>query len=192
MKRGGEDREIANKEFQEVVADQRATQALLTKALTILQGFYSAAALVQKGTKQTPPVQFKNYENNKNSGGVMGMISQIITDAKAMEAEAIRGEADSQKAYEDFVKDTNNAVDAATVEMTNTAEAKAKAEGENTEAKLDLDAVTTELKELSDEDFRLHSECDFVLKNFDVRQSSRDDEMEALKDSIAILSGAHA
>merc|ERR1719473_920929 len=95
LKRAGEDREIANKEFQEVVADQRATQKILTKALTILQGFYSAAALVQKGTKQTPPVQFKNYENNNNSGGVMGMISQIITDAKAMEAEAIRGEADS-------------------------------------------------------------------------------------------------
>merc|ERR1719378_892798 len=118
------------------------------------------------------------------------MIQQIITDAKAMEAEAIRDEADDQKAYENFVKDTNTAIDAATVEMTNTSEAKAKAEGENTEAKLDLDAVTTELKQLSDEDFRLHSECDFVLKNFDVRQSSRDDEMEALKDSVSILSGA--
>merc|ERR1719171_3379503 len=141
-----------------VVADQRATQALLTKALNILKGFYGAsAALVQKKVAQAPPVQFKNYENSKNSGGVMGMIQGIITNAKAMEAEAIRGEADSQKAYEDFVKDTNNAVDAANVEMTNTAEAKAKAEGDNTEAKLAMDAINAELKELSDEDFRLHS-----------------------------------
>merc|ERR1719473_1818144 len=118
------------------------------------------------------------------------MISQIITDAKAMEAEAIRGEADSQKAYENFVKDTNNAVDAANIEMINTQEAKAKAEGENTEAKLALDAANAELKSLADEDFRLHSECDFVLKNFDTRQSARDDEIEALKDSISILSGS--
>jgi len=174
----------------ETVADQRATQQLLQKALDILKGFYGAAALVQKKATQTPPVQFKSYENNKSSGGVMGMIQQIITDARAMEAEAIRGEADDQKAYEDFVKDTNTSIDAATVEMTNTAEAKAKAEGENTEAKLDLDATEAELKQLGDEDFRLHSECDFVLKNFDVRQSSRDDEMEALKDSISILSGS--
>merc|ERR1719456_2045458 len=153
MKRSGEDRELANKEFQETVADQRAAQKLLGAALGILQGFYGSAALVQKGAAKqpagpAPPPGFKNYENNKNSGGVMGMISQIISDAKAMEAEAIRGEADSQKAYEDFVKDTNNAIDAATVQMTNTAEAKAKAEGENTEAKLDLDAATTELAQL--------------------------------------------
>jgi len=189
MKRAGEDRELANKAFMETVADQRATQQLLGKALGILQGFYGAAALVQdKKAAQTPPVQFKTYK--KQEGGVMGMIQQIITDAKAMEAEAIRGEADDQKAYENFVKDTNEAIDAATVEMTNTAEAKAKAEGENTEAKLDLDATEAELKQLGDEDFRLHSECDFVLKNFDVRQSSRDDEMEALKDSISILSGS--
>merc|ERR1719163_2365483 len=195
MKRAGEDRELENKSFQETVADQRATQKLLGNALNILKGFYGAA-LVQKTVviaKQPapgPPPGFKSYENNKNSGGVMGMIQNIITEAKAMEAEAIRGEADSQKAYEDFVKDTNNAVDAANVEMTNTAEAKAKAEGENTEAKLAMDAINAELKELSDEDFRLHSECDFVLKNFDVRQSSRDDEIEALKDSVGILSGA--
>merc|ERR1719163_2074981 len=48
MKRGGEDREKANKEFQMTVADQRATQKLLTASLGILKGFYDKAALVQK------------------------------------------------------------------------------------------------------------------------------------------------
>merc|ERR1712195_225179 len=49
MKRAGEDREKENKEFQMTVADQRATQKLLTAALNILKGFYAkkAAALVQ-------------------------------------------------------------------------------------------------------------------------------------------------
>merc|ERR1719420_2364665 len=52
MKRAGEDREKANKEFQLTVADQRATQKLLTQALTVLKGFYDkkakAAAMVQQ------------------------------------------------------------------------------------------------------------------------------------------------
>merc|ERR1719364_413936 len=48
MKRAGEDREKQNKEFQVVVADQRATQKLLEAALGILKGFYEKAALVQK------------------------------------------------------------------------------------------------------------------------------------------------
>merc|ERR1719379_373626 len=105
MKRAGEDREKQNKEFQVTVADQRATQKLLAAALNILKGFYEKAALVQKKATskqmsgQAPPPGFKSYEKNAASGGVMGMMQGIIDDAKAMEAEAIRGEEDSQKAY---------------------------------------------------------------------------------------------
>merc|ERR1719183_283320 len=52
LKRAGEDREKQNKEFQQTVADQRATQQLLQKALGVLEGFYGkkAAALVQART----------------------------------------------------------------------------------------------------------------------------------------------
>merc|ERR1711935_626563 len=117
MKRAGEDREKQNKEFQVTVADQRATQKLLAAALNILKGFYEKAALLQKKATemqvagQAPPPGFKSYEKNAASGGVMGMMQGIIDDAKAMEAEAIRGEEDSQKAYEDFVKDTNDSLE---------------------------------------------------------------------------------
>merc|ERR1711933_111561 len=41
LKRAGEDRAKKNKEFQMTVADQRATQKLLTAALNILKGFYA-------------------------------------------------------------------------------------------------------------------------------------------------------
>merc|ERR1719236_340725 len=81
MKRAGEDREKANKEFQVTVADQRATQKLLAAALNILKGFYEKAALVQKQTSekqtsgQAPPPGFKSYEKNAASGGVMGMMA---------------------------------------------------------------------------------------------------------------------
>merc|ERR1711897_88802 len=40
LKRAGENREKENKEFQTTVADQRATQKLLTAALNVLQDFY--------------------------------------------------------------------------------------------------------------------------------------------------------
>merc|ERR1712195_334707 len=75
MKRAGEDREKKNKEFQMTVADQRATQKLLTAALNILKGFYAkkaAAALLQ--TQQ--PAGFDAYKKNAAAGGVMGMIQQ--------------------------------------------------------------------------------------------------------------------
>merc|ERR1719465_85493 len=116
LKRAGEDREKENKEFQMTVADQRATQKLLTAALNILKGFYAkkakAAAFLQnqQPAGPPPPPGFEAYKKNAAAGGVMGMIQQIINDAKAMEAEAIRSEEDAQKAYEDFVKDTNGSI----------------------------------------------------------------------------------
>merc|ERR1712048_283764 len=131
MKRAGEDREKENKEFQQTVADQRASQKLLTAALNILKGFYEkkeAALLQQEPAGPPPPPGFKEYKKNAAAGGVMGMIQQIINDAKAMEAEAIRSEEDAQKAYEDFVKETNASIEAKSEDIVNKSESKAVAE----------------------------------------------------------------
>merc|ERR1719492_363829 len=130
LKRAGEDREKENKEFQMTVADQRETQKLLTAALNVLSEFYgkkSKAALVQKQEPAGPPPPpgFETYKKNAASGGVMSMLQQIISDAKAMETETIRSEEDAQKAYEDFVKETNASVEAKSKEIVDKSEIKA-------------------------------------------------------------------
>merc|ERR1719454_2720165 len=109
LKRAGEDREKENKEFQLTVADQRATQKLLQAALDVLAGFYGKTEkgvelAQQEPAGPPPPPGFKAYKKSASSGGVMGMIKQIIQDAKALEAESIRTEEEAQKAYEDFVQ----------------------------------------------------------------------------------------
>merc|ERR1719359_1608554 len=145
MKRAGEDREKQNKEFQVVVADQRATQKLLEAALGILKGFYEKAALVQEraSTKagQAPPPGFKSYEKNKKSGGVMGMMQGIIDEAKGLEAEAVRGEEDAQHAYEEFVRDSNDSVNEKTKSIVAKSDMKAKTEAEKVEAETEHESV---------------------------------------------------
>jgi len=194
MKRAGEDREKENKDFQQTVADQRASQKLLQAALNILKGFYEKkeAALLQKQEPAGPPPPpgFKEYKKNAASGGVMGMIQQIINDAKAMEAEAIRAEEDAQKAYEDFVKETNASIEEKSKAIVNKSEEKAKAETDLTQSNEDKEAVLLELEQLSNYNAELHQSCDFVMKNFEIRQTARDEEIEALKQAKAILSGA--
>merc|ERR1719145_475061 len=194
LKRAGEDREKQNKEFQSTVADQRETQKLLKAALGFLQDFYAkkpAASLAQQEpVGPPPPPGFEEYKNNAANGGVMSMIQQIITDAKAMEAEAIRSEEDSQKAYEDFVKETNNSIEAKSRDIVNKSEEKAKAEVDLVETNKAKDAVLLDLEQLSNYNAELHQSCDFVLKNFDLRQTARDEEVEALRQAKAILSGA--
>merc|ERR1719291_1130202 len=189
LKRAGEDREKQNKEFQMTVSDQRETQRLLKAALGVLQDFYGkkkaeASLAQQEPVGPPPPAGFEAYEKNAASGGVMSMIEQIASDAKAMEAEAIRSEEDAQKAYEDFVKDTNASIEAKSKDIVNKSEERARAEEELVETKESKEAVMLELEQLSNYNAQLHQSCDFVLKNFDLRQTARDEEAEA------ILSGA--
>merc|ERR1712066_1221933 len=194
LKRAGENREKENKEFQMTVADQRETQKLLQAALNVLAEFYGKKeALVQQKQEPVgppPPPGFEAYKNNAASGGVMQLIQQIISDAKAMEAETIRAEEDAQKAYEDFVKETNNSIEAKSKDIVNKSDEKAKAEIDLVRAKEDKDAVLLELEQLSNYNAELHQSCDFVLKNFDLCQTARDEEVEALRQAKAILSGA--
>ena len=124
---------------------------------------------------------FKEYKKNAAAGGVMGMIQQIINDAKAMEAEAIRAEEDAQKAHGDFVKETNASIETKTKEIINKSEEKAKAETDLTQANEDKEAVLLELEQLSNYNAELHQSCDFVMKNFEIRQTARDEEIEAFQ-----------
>merc|ERR1719411_2095868 len=118
------------------------------------------------------------------------MIKQIIDDAKAMEAEALRNEADAQQAYENFVKETNASINAKSKDIVNKSEIQAKKEVELVETKETKEAVLLELEQLANYNTQLHQSCDFVLKNFELRQTARDEEVEALRQAKAILSGA--
>merc|ERR1719271_1398459 len=196
LKRAGEDREKESREFQLTVADQRATNKLVTAAITVLEGFYGKkASLLHLQSKQEPvgpppPPGFKSYEKNKTSGGVMGLMRQIIEDAKAMEAEAIKGEEDAQAAYEALVKDTNASINQKAKERIDKSAIKAKTEQDKVDAEANLDSVNGELDELANYKAELHKSCDYVLNNFDIRQTARDEEVEALKQAKAILSGS--
>ena len=120
-----------------------------------------------------PPPGFEGYKKNAANGGVMSMIEQIINDAKAMGAEAIRSEEDAQKAYEDFVKETNASIEAKSKDIVNKSETKAKTEGDLVEAQKAKEAAMLELEQLSDYNAQLHQSCDFVLENFGLRQTGR-------------------
>jgi len=198
LKKAAETRDAEAKEFQETVADQRATQKLLAAALNVLKGVFAkkGAALLEQDQdsqeKQDPaaPEGFKTYKKNAGAPGVMGLIEQIIADAKTMEADAIRSEEDAKEAYEAFVKETNDTIEAKQADIVNKSQKKAKGETAMVEAKESKENVVTELEQLANSEAQLHQDCDFILKNFSIRQTAREEEIEALKQAKAILSGA--
>jgi hypothetical protein len=193
VKKASQTREEQNAEFQTTVSDQRATQTILTKALDRLKAFYKkaeggGAAFMQQG--QTPPVQFNKLKKNAGASPVIGMIEQIIEDSKATESGAISTEREAQANYETFVKDSNNLVNELTDSVTEKTKSIASSKTEAEDAKSDHIATLEELELLSQHKAELHGQCDFVLSNFDIRQKARLQEIEAIGEAKAILSGA--
>ena len=193
MKRASENREKENAEFQQTVADQRATQTILKKALGRLQQFYAkkASFIQAKSKRQAPPGEFGERKGASGAaGGVVAMLENIISDSKRMENEALGAEQDAQTAYESFITDSNKAIGKAQTEISNKQEEVSKTDAEKITSQGDLKATNDELQSLSELAAGLHGDCDFLLKNYEIRQASLDQEIEALRQSKAILSGA--
>jgi len=192
IKKASETREKENSEFQTTISDQRATQTILAKALSKLQAFYSkkSAALLAQKSKQEPPVKFGALKKNSGSSGVMGLLEQIIEDSAALEKEAVAGETEAQATYESFVKESNAVIAQLSSAVTSKTKAVSGSQVELEQAKADLNSTGEEIMSL--EQFRadLHQQCDFVVKNFEVRQSARLQEIEAIQKAKAILSGS--
>jgi len=192
IKKASEVREGENAEFQTTIADQRATQTILAKALTKLKDFYKKGIgkKVLTLAQQTPPVQFNKYKNNAGASPVMGLIEQIVEDSKKVVSDATAAEYQAQADYEKFVNDSNAIIKGLSESISAKKKATAQAKEESAEATGDLEAATGELASLNAYEADLHGECDFVLKNFDIRQKARLQEMEAIQAAKAILSGA--
>jgi len=200
MKRASELREGQNGDFQQMVADQRITQAILRKALDRMREVYAFAQGDQPGgphvqtsaTHTDPgngPARFSNYEKSAKGGKVVAMIEEVLADAKASEAEARADEQDAQAGYETFMKDSNAAITKYQRAIVNMSEEKAKAEQAFAMAKSDHKDTLAELESLHNRLGELHKTCDFVLQNFGARQKARAREMEALGTAKSIVSG---
>merc|ERR1719161_1875620 len=106
MMRASQIREAENHEFQTCVSDQRATQAILAKAVDKLKSFYGFVQI-----KKQAPAQAE-YQKSKGAAGIITMIETLIEESKKLEAEAAKGEADAQADYESFMKDSTASVEA--------------------------------------------------------------------------------
>jgi len=191
LKKAGEQRKAENHEFQQSVSDQRATVNILNKALARLQMYYNKA-FVQTQTAAPPPVKTfaGKYEKSAGAGGAMQLLSMVIEDAERVEAELVVDEQHAQEAYAAYAQDTTDSIEASRAAIAEKSQALASTEASLSETEEALLANAAELAKLSDLLNGLHLDCDYLLKYFDIRQTARKEEMDAIVEAKAILSGA--
>lgn len=183
------DRVAENLEFQKTISDQTLTVEILKKALDKLASYYDAA-FVQTNARQTPPVAQAEYKPSGGATGIMSMIEKLIQDAKALIAEAKKGETQAQQAYEQTVADTNKMVEALQAEVTSRSKAQAQGQKDKLQTDGDIADTAKEIDGLTKYTADLHKECDYLMKNFNARQQARQAEVESLQQADQILSGA--
>merc|ERR1719327_1908937 len=154
----------------------------------IVQDLMVKNALVQGS--QTPPGQFAPYKKHAGSGAVLAMLKSLIKEAQGIEKDAIADENAAVQEYSKFIDESQASREALFVELLSAQERKAEAEVQIGEDQKSVDLLTDDLADLSSEKAATHEACDFVLKTFDIRQKARGQEIEALGQAKAILSGA--
>jgi hypothetical protein len=200
LKAAGENRKKENEVFVTSVSDQRATIEILGKALARLKLFYGGATFSQvrahaegASTERVdpPPRTPSDYRKSAASGGAIQLLMKIIADAEIVESTLEKSEQKSQKDYATLAADTTASIQANRAAIAEMQGAVAEAEGEKSEtegSQLANDNARGKLHELLGAH---HTDCDWLLKYFDVRRDARSDEMQAIEEAKAILAGAN-
>jgi len=119
----------------------------------------------------------------------MGLLTQIIDESKALEKDALKGEAEAQATYESFVKESDAVIAQLSKGVATKAEKISSSQVELEQAKSDLASTGDELASLEQYKADLHQQCDFVVQNFSIRQQARLQEIEAIQKAKSFLSG---
>jgi len=182
------------------VAERKASGSALAlftskasgSALGFLQIRQTPAAISAQAAGAAPPPKGFGGERkqNENSGGVLGLIQMTIEDTQRLEAETLAAEQEQQTAYTAFIADSAKSIQDDNRAINDKSEARATAEVDKQSAEQSLEATTKELADLEAYAIQVHASCDFVTKNYAIRQEGRAQEIESLKDAKAILSGA--
>merc|ERR1719160_744570 len=138
-----------------------------------------------------PPKQFGAYKKKgEESNGVIAMIDGLVLDLEKEMTEAETDEKNAQEDYEQFMKDSaqKRADDSKAIE--DKVANKAELSDDLVKAEAAKGDKTKELMASEEYLGTLHLECDWLMKNFDLRKEARDGEIDSLGKAKAVLSGA--
>merc|ERR1740117_1537220 len=143
------------------------------------------------GAPPPPPETFGAYsKKSEESNGVMSMMDAMIADLEKELQEAEFEEKDSQAEYEQMMKDGAQKRTQDSKSITDNEGTKADDEAAIQSMTEERTAKMKEAMATVDVIQGLHADCDWLLKNFDVRKEARSGEVDALKKAKAVLSGA--
>jgi chromosome segregation ATPase len=190
-----EQRQKENAAFKDLRASNTAAMDLIEMAKKRLNKFYNpklafvATSFLQVRTQPEAAAALVQ-KKSEESAGVMAMMDTLVAELEKETTVAETDEKDAQSDYETFMADSKKMRAENTKIVMDKTAAKADAIGALESHEDVLTQGQKKLKGASEQLAALHSDCDWLLSNFDSRKEARADEVDSLKKAKAVLSGA--
>jgi len=192
-----------NLAYQADVKNLVAAASILKKALKVLNAYYddlakkveAGEALVQTKEDPAPPESFENkgYSGQKDQGGdVIKMLEFISEETTKEEMKAHSDEENAQAKYEDSMTELKRLQKKSEESLANLQEDLATAQKDLLEAQEDLKDTTEDKEGIEAYLAKIKPGCDFITKNFDLREKNRGIEESALKKAIGLIKATPA
>jgi chromosome segregation ATPase len=180
------------------IADAKAAQAAVSKAVQVLKEFYSNAkdlALMQGQQESSLHEEMKQaalptYRGNQDSStGIFGMLEVVLSDFARLESETSSNEDNQQRAYDKMMDETNEDVAVKETEVTHKDRKKDKTDEEIRTLKKNLSLTQSELDKALDYYGKLKQDCVDTGNNYADRKRMREEEIASLQEALKMLNG---
>jgi len=190
-----ESRQEENKAYQADIANLVDAEELLKGAISVLKKYYAkmeadnfGTGLLQKEEPAPPETWEGEYKGQSEQGGsAIEMLEYILSETKVEEETAHSDEMEAQHSYEDSMqtlKDEEASLMKNLAELRETLAATEKELGEKIEEKKKTEAQKAAIEKYL---LEIKPGCDFITENFDLRESHRATETEALETAKTLL-----
>jgi len=185
-----------NKFYNPTLYKKEAKKELsMEDSLYVKAGREEFVGLVQirsHAQQPTPPETFGGPVEKKSekSSGVIALMTQMEGELKSDMQAAENDEKAAQKEYEELMADSSTTRAQNAQSITDKEASRATLETKLAEAEESKALSTESLEDIGMTINHLHTQCDFLLQNYDARKEARSAEAESLKNGKAVLSGA--
>jgi len=183
-----------NKFYNPSMAEIQTEQApgfLQIRAHRARRDLFSLSEDDQQDQPEAPETFSGEVKKNEKSAGVIGMMDMIIRDLENDMKDAEYEEKTAQEDYAKLMSESETSRQQDSKGIADKSAAKADMEGKLVAAKTDSASAAEELGIVQTSISDLHGSCDFLLQNYDLRKEARTNEVDALKNAKAMLSGAN-
>lgn len=169
--------------YEQQVEDQRQTIELLEAAKARLARYYQSS---DAPAEATDAIKERRVAGNE----VIGKISDVVHDAQE---ELVKLQSDESAKVDQQAQFLQKQKESEEAKTSSLAQVNGQLEGAKAELSDTKEQITTNGESLEEKNTQLeahHASCDFLIRNYDLRQTARAEEIESINQARAILAGA--